>query len=116
MSTVDITLGTIPTKSNELSALTIYNSVQMYGQAFERLALLINYKGSDSFIEKASNDVCKQMTSDFDILINEANAEIAKAKNIIKTKYPIRNKFEIVKIFFKNPKLFMYAYNRRNGN
>lgn len=116
MITVDITLGNTPNKSNTLGQLTIYNSVQIYSEGLSRLAEMMNLDGSDLIINKATADVRPTMVSDFDLFINEANAEISKAKELIKRKYPFRNRLEIIKLFFKNPKLFIYAYNRRNGN
>lgn len=116
MTTVDITLGTIQTKSNTLNGLVAYNLTQIHSEGLSRLASMMNLEGSELIIEKATSDVCKVMSSDFDVLISEANSEINKAKELIKKKHPIRNRLEVIKLFFKQPKLFIYAYNRRNGN
>jgi hypothetical protein len=116
MTTVDITLGTTHHKSNTLNELTICNLIQIYVNGFDTMHGFINIKGSDAIIDKSTREVCNVMTSDFDLLISDANTEITKAKELIKRKYPIRNRYDIVKLFFKNPKLFIYAYNRINAN
>nr|WP_298660963.1 hypothetical protein [uncultured Flavobacterium sp.] len=116
MTTVDITLGTIPNKSNNLDNLTILKQTQLYCFGLGQLSDFINVSSSDKIIDIATDEVSKRMNSDIDTLIREARIELIKAKALVKKKYPIRNRFEIIKLFFKNPKLFIYAYNRRNGN
>ena len=116
MTTVDITLENSPSKSNDLSGLVIFNQVQIYCSGYTQLSDLINISNSDNSIDTATDEVCKRMNSDIDELIKDARIELLKAKKIIKEKYPYRNKFEIVKLFFKNPKLFIYAYNKTHGN
>lgn len=116
MTTVDITLGISQTKSNSIGDVPIIKYTQLYLTSFIYLSAYINYSGADYHIEYAELAVRKTMTSDIDIILEEANKEISNAKKLIKNKYPIRNRIKIIKVFIKNPKLFLYAYNKTHAN
>lgn len=101
MTGVDTILTNTQIKSEEFNDLSILVLTTLYGSSLVTLGSFMDIPESEQLIIKASKET--GMICEVDKLENEIKVELAKAKKLLKEKFPIKYRWSLVKLFARHP-------------
>jgi hypothetical protein len=93
----------------ELGPMHMKMYVSLHGQSIMMLKDLYFVEGNKECLIESEYLTRKRMKSDLDLLVEELKSEIARAKTMRKNKFPVRSRWEYLKVVVKNPLRFTYG-------